>query len=344
MEHLWDNLDTYTWGDYVRGSREFAESMTASTVLFGLLFLFSFPAWIFLSSTLTDMGIFTAYSITCTFLYVYRMYRIEKRYRAISASFPFYARRSPMTYVALTFAILFIPFSWTPILGSLPANLGMIIVFGAMGISSLGVFLYSPAGPFHDKAHEPLQNEDVTSRVAEMASRLGIGGVPVWVRPGNMMRVANARCHGFTRFRITVTDYLLDNLSEEEVIAVMAHELGHAASHHSLKIIVPMIIIASAFLALYTGVIMFMILPQYFVLVIFFPLVFPILSLTSRGKAQKTADRYAADLVGTDPMISALRKISYLNFTPETMGGFGSVKNRIAALGRYGNRKNARMP
>ena len=86
----------------------------------------------------------------------------------------------------------------------------------------------------------PLQNEELKQRLVRLGERAGtrVRGVYEW-KLSEKSRKANAALTGLgpTR-RIILADTLLENYSNDEIEAVLAHELGHHVHKHMLKIIV----------------------------------------------------------------------------------------------------------
>ena len=86
----------------------------------------------------------------------------------------------------------------------------------------------------------PLQNEALKERLVRLGERAGtrVRGVYEW-KLSEKSRKANAALTGLgsTR-RIIVADTLLHNYSDDEIEAVLAHELGHHVHGHILKSIV----------------------------------------------------------------------------------------------------------
>lgn len=84
---------------------------------------------------------------------------------------------------------------------------------------------------------EPLENEDLKSRLVKLGERAGtrVRGVYKW-RLSEKSKKANAALTGLgnTR-RIILADTLLDNYTPDEIEAVLAHELGHHVHRHILK-------------------------------------------------------------------------------------------------------------
>ena len=84
---------------------------------------------------------------------------------------------------------------------------------------------------------EPLQDEDLKSRLVRLSQRAGtrVRGVYKW-NLSEKSKKANAALTGLgnTR-RIILADTLLEHYSPDEIEAVLAHELGHHVHKHILK-------------------------------------------------------------------------------------------------------------
>jgi STE24 endopeptidase len=84
---------------------------------------------------------------------------------------------------------------------------------------------------------EPLENENLKQRLVRLSERAGtrVRGVYEW-KLSEKSRKANAALTGLgaTR-RIILADTLLQNYSDDEIEAVLAHELGHHVHKHILK-------------------------------------------------------------------------------------------------------------
>ena len=84
---------------------------------------------------------------------------------------------------------------------------------------------------------EPLENEELKRRLIVLSERAGtrVRGVYKW-HLSEKSKKANAALTGLgaTR-RIILADTLLDNYSDNEIEAVLAHELGHHVHRHILK-------------------------------------------------------------------------------------------------------------
>ena len=84
---------------------------------------------------------------------------------------------------------------------------------------------------------EPLENDNLKDRLIRLSERAGtrVRGVYEW-KLSEKSKKANAALTGLgaTR-RIILADTLLQNYSDDEIEAVLAHELGHHVHNHILK-------------------------------------------------------------------------------------------------------------
>ncbi len=91
----------------------------------------------------------------------------------------------------------------------------------------------------------PLENEELKGRLVRLGERAGtrIRGVYEW-KLSEKSKKANAALTGLgaTR-RIILSDTLLQNYSEDEIEAVLAHELGHHVHRHIFKSILVQVVV-----------------------------------------------------------------------------------------------------
>ena len=83
----------------------------------------------------------------------------------------------------------------------------------------------------------PLEPGELRDAIEAYAAGHGIGLEGIFVMDGSRRSAkANAFVTGFgAKKRISLYDTLLDRLSTEQVVAVLAHEVGHSLSRHILK-------------------------------------------------------------------------------------------------------------
>jgi STE24 endopeptidase len=177
---------------------------------------------------------------------------------------------------------------------------------------------------------KPLDSGETKTAIEGLLARTAFTSQGLFVMDGSKRSAhGNAYFTGFGKAkRIVFFDTLLERLSNAEIVAVLAHELGHFKRKHIIKRIVFMALASLAFLALVAWV-----LPQPWLytsfgfaadtgamapgvsLILFSlvlpPLLFwlaPLASAYSR-KHEFEADSYAAQVASRDDLITALTKL-----------------------------------
>lgn len=177
----------------------------------------------------------------------------------------------------------------------------------------------------------PLQVEGLEDEIRQMMERAGFSlGKVLQVDASKRSGHSNAYFTGLGRQkRVVLFDTLLKQLSKEEILAVLAHELGHMKKKHILKRMLMMAGVALFYSGLIHSLISWPGLPQLVgleeasfyarVVILFFlsgiltfPLT-PLFSLLSR-RDEYAADRFACDLHGNpEDLASALIQMSKEN-------------------------------
>jgi len=87
--------------------------------------------------------------------------------------------------------------------------------------------------------YSPIENLSLKDRLIEIAKRAGFNPKGVYqIDISRDTKKANAALLGLGRQkRIVLCDTLLNNFKEEEIISVVAHELGHHRKQHTIKLI-----------------------------------------------------------------------------------------------------------
>lgn len=182
----------------------------------------------------------------------------------------------------------------------------------------------------------PLEDGSLRSKIEAYSAAVGFSLDNIFVIDGSKRSSkANAYFSGFGREkRVTLFDTLINDLNEEEVVAVLAHEVGHYKRKH---------IIFNLFAAIITTGFTFWLLslfidapllsealgvsiPSFHVGVVAFGILYaPISEITGlmmnylSRKFEYQADDYAKHTYSGDPLISALKKLSknsLSNLTP----------------------------
>ncbi|AHF81181.1 M48 family metalloprotease [Thermococcus paralvinellae] len=150
-------------------------------------------------------------------------------------------------------------------------------------------------------------------------------------KPGQ--KLANAMVTGIIpRYRyVVLTRYLVDNFEEDEIKAVLAHEIGHIKGKHlwinaALSISWFVFWIGIVYVLHKFGIKVFSSSWVFFG-IYFFPFFFWLFGIESWiiQRNEFKADEFAAKVSGKDTMIKALRKLADFNLTPERTGKWFNV-------------------
>jgi STE24 endopeptidase len=172
----------------------------------------------------------------------------------------------------------------------------------------------------------PLQENSLKDKIEQLLAKCGFKSQGLFVMDGSTRSGhGNAYFTGFGNSkRVVFFDTLLDKLNEDEIEAVLAHELGHFKHHHVIKRIVMMFLLSLLGLALlgwlinqswfyaglgvnnpsdYMALILFMMASPTFLF-----LLHPLMASYSR-KNEFEADHYAAKQANANHLIQALVKL-----------------------------------
>lgn len=176
----------------------------------------------------------------------------------------------------------------------------------------------------------PLPEGELREEIAALAARVGFNVRAISVMDASKRSTKlNAFFSGLGRTReVVLFDTLLEKLKKEEILAVLAHELGHAVHRDVLRLLGAQIAVLGIYAALIGFLLQSPALAQAFglsgvhfgfSLVLFGILSEPLdllLSLPVNAlsrRAEYAADAFAARLAGAEPMQSALRTLAQEN-------------------------------
>ncbi len=180
---------------------------------------------------------------------------------------------------------------------------------------------------------EPIKNEELKEKITALLAKVGLKAKGIFqVDEGKRSKHTNAYFTGIGKTkRIVLFDTLLASHSQEEILSVLAHEIGHWKKKHILKQLIFMI--AASFVGLYLVYLLvnwptlygafglqqttvyagLLLVSVYFSCIGFF--FSPLGAFISR-RYEREADRMATDLVGTSvPMINALKRLAKDNLS-----------------------------
>jgi len=231
---------------------------------------------------------------------------------------------------AILLLILAAPLLWT--ISAFPHSWWLFAFILVSGIQLILVVLYPILiAPLFNK-FEPLDDQVLTNRVEQLVKTVGMQPNGVFqMDAGKRSSHSNAYFTGLGKTkRIVLFDTLLDSHSNDEILAVLAHELGHFKLKHIMKmyalsLLISLVAFYFAYLVLnWSSAYEAFSVPQHssyillFILGIFFQkLSFfagPLKSAMSR-KFEREADNFASKLVGPQGLVGALRKLALENLS-----------------------------
>lgn len=229
---------------------------------------------------------------------------------------------------------------------------GIVVVFSLF----MTLFYSNIIVPLFNK-QTPLEKGELRTEIEAFAKEAGFGINNIYVMDASKRSSkANAYFTGFgAKKRIVLFDTLINDLSTKEIVAVLAHEIGHYKKKHTIS--------NMCISFVYTGVIMYLLslflgnpdiskslggeLPSFHIGLIAFSMLFTPISmalgiftnLLSR-KHEYEADAYAASYGLADSLISGLKKLSVKslsNLNPDSWSVFlyyshPTLLQRIKAL------------
>jgi STE24 endopeptidase len=181
--------------------------------------------------------------------------------------------------------------------------------------------------------YEPIKDEELKEKIISLLDKVGLKAKGIFqVDEGKRSKHTNAYFTGIGKTkRIVLYDTLLASHSHDEILAVLAHEIGHWKKKHILKQLIFMIVLSlvglyfvylvvnwpplySTFGLKQTPVYAGLLLVSIYLscLGFFFS---PLGAIISR-RYEREADKMATDLVGTsEPMINALKRLAKDNLS-----------------------------
>lgn len=182
----------------------------------------------------------------------------------------------------------------------------------------------------------PLEEGELREKISQYANSVGFNLSNIFVIDGSKRSTkANAYFSGFGREkRITLYDTLINDLEEEEIVAVLAHEVGHYKKNHIIFNLTSSILLTGLTLFILSLLISNPILsealavetPSFHIGLVAFGLLYSPISETTglimnyiSRKFEYQADNYAKTTYAGEPLISSLKKLSknsLSNLTP----------------------------
>jgi len=208
---------------------------------------------------------------------------------------------------------------------------GLVAVF----VLFMNMFYSKLIVPLFNK-QTPLEAGDLRDKIAAYAETVGFKLDKIFVIDGSKRSTkANAYFSGFgNEKRVTLYDTLINDLDEDEIVAVLAHEVGHYKKKHVIFNLISSILLTGLTLYLLSLFISNPMLsnalgveiPSFHIGLIAFGMLYSpiseitglIMNLFSR-KFEYQADDYAKNTFKAEPLITSLKKLSknsLSNLTP----------------------------
>ncbi|WP_460220773.1 M48 family metallopeptidase [Psychroserpens sp. MEBiC05023] len=182
----------------------------------------------------------------------------------------------------------------------------------------------------------PLEDGSLRDKISDYATSVGFNLDKIFIIDGSKRSTkANAYFSGFgSEKRVTLYDTLVNELEDEEIVAVLAHEVGHYKKKHIIFNLVASVLLTGLTLYILSIFISNPILsnalgveiPSFHVGLIAFGLLYsPISEITGlimnyfSRKFEYQADNYAKETYKAEPLITSLKKLSknsLSNLTP----------------------------
>ena len=182
----------------------------------------------------------------------------------------------------------------------------------------------------------PLEEGTLKTKIENYAQKVGFKLDKIFVIDGSKRSTkANAYFSGFgSEKRVTLYDTLINDLEEDEIVAVLAHEVGHYKRKHIIFNLIASLLLTGLSLFLLSLFIQTPILskalsvsiPSFHIGLIAFGILYsPISEITGifmnymSRKFEYQADNYAKETFSSEPLISSLKKLSknsLSNLTP----------------------------
>lgn len=288
-----------------------------------------------LTSILFIVGYFLAEVITSFGFNYYDTFKIEQKYG--------FNKKTPKLFIKDTIIQLIIV---TVFLGGL--MIGFNVLFDQTGpyfilyasVSILAILIVLPiVQPFFTKLFNkvtPLEEGTLKDKILTYIQSVNYAAEGIYTMDASKRSTrSNAYFSGYGKFkRIVLYDTLIEQLSEEEVVAVLAHEIGHAKHKDVVKLYLLNTLVFALLLALlyfmasydaFSLAFGFTSIHFLFVSIIFFHSISVVLMflqipmmIVSR-KAEYKADAFSASTYQKEPMIGALKtlvKENYANLNP----------------------------
>lgn len=270
-------------------------------------------------------------------------YNTERRYREIEEGAFAYVLGTTLSYALISVSIPVMFFLIDFFYRLEPVV--RVIIINLLFILGLAFLLSNLPASRLKRISKPLEDPYLKGKAAQLTRTLGTGRLDIYILKLRKFKIANAGQVGARKYSVFISDYLLENLSPDENVAVIAHEFAHASQRHVLKNIIEawiVSVIAINLMALPVDVgfhpLSSLLLPATGLAVLFLGTFYIIPAIRRRYEIQ--ADLVASEIFSGELLIKALEKIMILNHEQGEAPKYWSMdhpttKERVRRIRKY---------
>ena len=244
VKDVYDEEKYNKWINYRNDSKKFSAVETLVTAAISLgLYIFNVHAKVFslfglneIVSNLLLILVFTLFStiISIPFSY-YLNFVIEEKYgfnkTTIKTFIVDIIKEFLISIVLMSLLFLVVMFLFEKF-----HNLGILFTIIAVILFNLFVSLFSMTFLRIFNKFTPLEDGELRQSLTNLCEKYNVKIKEIYVMDASKRTTrANAFCTGFTKKTISLDDNLVNNYSNDKIVAVFAHEFGHAKHKHVLK-------------------------------------------------------------------------------------------------------------
>ena len=244
VKDVYDEEKYNKWINYRNDSKKFSAVETLVTAAISLgLYIFNVHAKVFslfglneILSNLLLILVFTLFStiISIPFSY-YLNFVIEEKYgfnkTTIKTFIVDIIKEFLISIVLMSLLFLVVMFLFEKF-----HNLGILFTIIAVILFNLFVSLFSMTFLRIFNKFTPLEDGELRQSLTNLCEKYNVKIKEIYVMDASKRTTrANAFCTGFTKKTISLDDNLVNNYSNDKIVAVFAHEFGHAKHKHVLK-------------------------------------------------------------------------------------------------------------
>ncbi len=269
------------------------------------------------SNYFQEVLIETAALIPVLMISSFLVFDLDVKYRKVKAGYGVYVRNSlSYLYIVVPFWIM----SGADILSFGRSYLALIYMNVILSAALVGVAINIRVRVWK-RVSKDIGSSNIVNGANEIAGKMGVKISGYRVVDWSKSRIANAFQAGITHYYIFVTNFLMENLSEEEEVAIMAHEIAHAKMKHLKKTLVFVglctFTIGNALFSLIVYILDYGLrIGMLFGLVVSIFVTSYLLLPILRRRYEKEADIVAARYTSPGLLADSLLKLSKLNHTP----------------------------